>query len=76
VYCVVMCTVSGWFVLDCIWNYNVRQFVLCCVWCCVQLVMGLCWTVFGIIMDYSLFCVLCGAAYSEWWVCVGLFLEL
>jgi len=47
---VVKCTVSGGFVLDCIWNYNVLQFVLCCV--------------------------VCGAVYSEWWVCVGLYLEL
>jgi len=72
--CVVLSTASGGFVLDCIWNYNVLQFVLCCVvWCCVQRVVGLCWTVFGIIMYCSLcFIVLCGAVYSEWWVCVGL----
>jgi len=75
VLCVVLCTVRDGFVLDCIWNYNILRFVLCCVWCCLQGV-GVCWTVFGIIMDYSLFCVLCGAVYSEWWVCVGLFLEL
>jgi len=54
---VVLCSVSGGFELDCIWNYNVLQFVLHCVWCCVQLVLRLLWTVFGIIMYCSLCCV-------------------
>ena len=62
--CVVLCTVCVGFVLDSICNYNVLQFVLRCVWFCVQGV-GVCWPVFGIIMDCSLFCVLCGAVYSE-----------
>jgi len=70
-YCVVLCTACSGYVLDCIWNYNVLQFVLCFVWCCVQWVVGLCWTVFGIIMYCSLCCVSCGAVYSEWWVCFG-----
>jgi len=35
---VVLCTVSGGFVLDCICNYNVLQFELCCVWCCIECV--------------------------------------
>ena len=74
--CVVLCTVGGGFVLECIWNYNVLQFVLCCVWCCVQYVEGLCWNVFGIIKHCSLCCIVCGAVYSEWCVCVGLYLEL
>jgi len=64
------------FVLDCIWNYIVLQFVLCCVWCCLQCVVGLCWTVFGIIIYFSLRGIVCVAAYSELWVCVGLHFEL
>ena len=75
-YCAVLCRVSGVFVLDCMWNYNVLQFVLCIEWCCVQCVLGLCWTVFGIIMYCSLCCVVCGAVYSMWTVCVGMYLEL
>jgi len=63
-------------VLDCIWNYSVLHFVLRSVWCCVQCVVVLCWTVFGITMTCSLYCVLCAAVYSEWWFCVGLYLEL
>jgi len=73
---VVLCTVSDAFMLDCIWNYNVLQFVLCCEWCCVQCVLGLCCTVFGIIMYCSLSYVVCGAVYSVWWVNVVLYLEL
>jgi len=76
VLCVVLCTLSGGFVLDCIWNYNLLQFMLCCVWCCVQCVVGLCLNVFGTIIYCSLCCNVCGAVYSEWWVCVGLYLEL
>jgi len=34
--CVVLCTVCGGFVFDCIWNYNVLQFLLRSAWCCVQ----------------------------------------
>ena len=67
---------SGGYVLDCIWNYNVKQFVFCCLWCCVQWVVSLCRTVFGNIMCCSLCCFVCGAVGSEWWVCVGLYLEL
>ena len=48
--------------------------MLCVVLCTVSV--GLCWTVFGIIVYCSLCCVVCGAVYSEWWVCVGLYLEL
>jgi len=46
---VVLYTVSGGFALD------------CNMWCCVQSVLSLRWTV------------LCGAVYSVWWVCVGLY---
>jgi len=75
--CVVLCTMSVAFVLDCIWNYNVLQFVLCCVvWCCLQRVLGLSWTVFGIIMYCSLCCDVCGTVYNECCVCVGLYLVL
>jgi len=73
---VVLWAVSGGFVLDCIWNYNVLQFVLCWVLCCVQCLVGLCWSVFGIIIYSSLCFVVCGAVYSGWWVCVGVYLEL
>ena len=45
----VMCTVCGECALDYI------------VWCCVQCVVGVCWTV------------LFGDVYSVWWVCVGLY---
>jgi len=76
VLCVVLFTVCCGFVLDCNWNYNVLQFMLRSAWCCVQCVVGLCWTVFGNIMYCSLCCVVRGAVYSEWWVCVGLYLEL
>jgi len=66
VLCVVLCTVSGGFVLDCIWNYNVLQFVLCCVWCCVQCYVGMCRTLFVIII-YSVLCfVVFVAVYSGW----------
>jgi len=75
-FCVVLFTVSGGFVLECVWNYNVMQFVLCCEWCCVQCLVGLCWTVFLIIMYCSLCYIVCGAAYNDCWVCVGLYLEL
>jgi len=74
--CCVWCCVQ-WvvcFVLDCIWNYNVLQFVLCCLRFCVHWVVGLCWTVFGIIIYGSLCLLCCGAAYSECWVCVRLYL--
>jgi len=36
-------------------------------------VVGLCWTVFGIIIYCSLCCVVCGAVYSEWFVCVRVY---
>jgi len=55
VLCVVLCIVSGGFVLDCIWNYSVLQFLLRSVWCSVQCVVGLCWTVFGITMSWCFF---------------------
>ena len=58
---VVLCTLSGGFVLDSIWNYNVLHFVLCCVVVLCTVCGGFVFDIFYnyYVLQFVLFCVWC-----------------